>query len=73
MNALVEITLRLAQIIHQAFYTKAGQRKYEFVVVKNGYAYFVKQDINAKHKYSDADVINMLNFLIDNNFVQQDL
>ena len=66
----LSLKLRLAQIIHQAFYTKAGQRKYEFVVVKSGYAYFVKQDINAKHMYSDADVINMLNFLIDIIFVQ---
>ena len=30
----------------------------------------MKHDINAKHKYSDTDVINMLNFLIDNIFVQ---
>ena len=64
------LKLRLAKIIHQAFYTKTGERKFEFVVVKNGYAYFVKHDINAKHKYSDTDVINMLNFLIDNIFVQ---
>ena len=52
---------RLAQIIHQAFYFKTGVRKYEFVVVKNGYAYFVKHDINAKHMYSDTDIIIMLN------------
>ena len=39
------------------------------VVGRNG-AYFVREDTKSHDKYTDDDIIKMLNFLIDNVFVQ---
>ena len=61
---------RLADIIHKAFVSKNGKRRYNFMVVKNDNAYFVNDDTEAKHKYTEEDIISMLNFLIDNIFVE---
>jgi len=61
---------RLADIIHKAFVSKNGKRRYNFLVVKNNTAYFVNDDTDVKQKYTEDDIISMLNFLIDNIFVE---
>jgi len=33
-------------------------------------AYFVKDHTNSKTKYTEDDIVNMINFLIDNTFVE---
>ena len=61
---------RLSKIIHSAFISKNGTRKYNFMVVKNDIAYFVKDHTDSKNIYTEEDIISMLNFLIDNIFVE---
>jgi hypothetical protein len=61
---------RLAAIIHNAFVSKNGKQKYNFMAIKNGTAYFVSENTEAKQIYTEHDIITMLNFLIDNIFVQ---
>ena len=65
-----QLKQRLKDLIHQAFKFKNGKRRFQFMVVKNNYAYFTKDDTDAKQKYTEIDITNMLNFLIDNIFVQ---
>ena len=40
------------------------------MAIKNGTAYFVSENTEAKQIYTEHDIITMLNFLIDNIFVQ---
>ena len=61
---------RLAELIRNSFISKNGKRRYNFMVVKNNTAYFVKEHTDAKHIYTEEDIISMLNFLIDNIFVE---
>ena len=60
---------RLANIISNAFTSKNGNRKYKFIVVNYDKTYFVKEKSDSKNKYTETDIIQMLNFLIDNIFV----
>ena len=50
--------------------TKIGKKRYEYIVVGYNSAYFVKNTCNAKNKYTENDNIRMLDFLIDNIFVE---
>ncbi|KAK3085568.1 hypothetical protein FSP39_005430 [Pinctada imbricata] len=60
---------RLAKIISNAFTSKNGNRKYKFIVVNYDKTYFVKEKSDSENKYTERDIIQMLNFLIDNIFV----
>ena len=40
------------------------------IVVGYNFTYFVKNTSNAKNKYTENDIIRMLDFLIDNIFVE---
>ncbi|KAK3093216.1 hypothetical protein FSP39_012788 [Pinctada imbricata] len=62
-------TERLAKIISNAFTSKNGNRKYKFIVVNYDKTYFVKEKSDSENKYTETDIIQMLNFLIDNIFV----
>ena len=55
---------KLKEIINQCFFHKNGNRRFQYVVI--GYTYFVRDDSDAQQKYSAADVIKMLEYLIDN-------
>ena len=61
---------RLGNLIKQSFLSKNGTRRYQYIVVKKNKAYFVKEHTDAKVKFDENDIINMINFLIDNIFVQ---
>ena len=61
---------RLASIVNQAFCFKNGKKRYEYIVVKYNSTYFVKSHSDAKHKYTEDDIVRMINFLIDNIFVE---
>ena len=61
---------RLTAIVHQAFCFKNGTKRYEYIVVNYNPTYFVKNHSNAKHRYTDHDIVRMINFLIDNIFVE---
>ena len=60
---------RLTKIISNAFTSKNGNRKYKFIVVNYDKTYFVKEKSDSENKYTETDIIQMLNFLIDNIFV----
>ena len=61
---------RIKDIIWQAFNYRNGNKRYEYIVVNFTSTYFVKNHTDAKNKYSEADVVKMLEFLIDNIFVE---
>ena len=60
---------RLATIIRNSFLHKNGNRRYKYLVLGRKGPYFVKKHSNSKSKYTEEDIINMLEFLVDNIFV----
>ena len=60
---------RLASIIRNFFIFKNGNRRYKYLVLGLEEAYFVKEHSDSKNKYSEHDIIKMLEFLVDNIFV----
>ena len=60
---------RLASIIRNSFMFKNGNRRYKYLVLGHEESYFVKEHSDSKHKYSEDDIIKMLEFLVDNLFV----
>ena len=56
----------LARIIRKSFIFKNGNRRYKFIVFGHEEAYFVKEHSESKYKYSEHDIIKMLEFLVDN-------
>ena len=50
--------------------TKIGRKRYEYIVVNNGSSYFVKTHNDARRKFTEDDVVRMLDFLIDNIYVE---
>ena len=52
---------KLKEIINQCFFHKNGNRRFQYVVILRS---------DAPQKYSDADVIKILEYLIDNIFVE---
>ena len=65
-----QLKSRLASIVNQAFCFKNRKKRYEYIVVKYNSTYFVKSHSDAKHKYTVDDIVRMINFLIDNIFVE---
>ena len=64
-----ELKDRLTSIIRNAFIFKNGNRTYKYLVLGHEETYFVKEHSNSKIKYSEYDIIKMLEFLVDNIFV----
>ena len=62
---------RLKDLILTCFFNKNGKRRYKYLVVndKMKKTYFVKEHSDCTKKYTEDNIINMLNFLIDNIFV----
>ena len=60
---------RLSSLIKKAFFHKNGSRRYEYIAIKRNLGYFTNNS-DAKLKYSDVEVIQMLYFLIDNIFIK---
>ena len=52
------------------FFHKNGNRRFQYVVIGYKDTYFDPDNSDAPQKYSDADVIKMLEYLIDNIFVE---
>ena len=65
----LSLTRRLASIIRNSFMFKNGNRRYKYLVLGHEESYFVKEHSDSKHKYSEDDIIKMLEFLVDNIFV----
>ena len=45
------------------------RHRYRYLVFGHEESYFVKEHSDSKHKYSEDDIIKMLEFLVDNIFV----
>ena len=60
---------RLATITRNSFIHENGNRRYKFLVLGREGPYFVKEHSDSKHKYTEDDIVNMLEFLVDNIFV----
>ena len=60
---------RLATIIRNSFLHKNGNRRYKYLVFGREGPYFVKEHSDSKNKYTEEDIIKMLEFLVDNIFV----
>ena len=52
-----------------SFIHKNGNRRYKFLVLGREGPYFIKEHSDSKNKYTEDDIINMLEFLVDNIFV----
>ena len=61
---------KLKAIINQCFFHKNGNRRFQYVVIGYKDTYFVRDHSDAPQMYSDAGVIKMLEYLIDNSFVE---
>ena len=61
---------KLKTIFNQCFFHKNGNRRFQYVVIGYKDTYFVRDHSDAPQKYSDADAIKMLEYLIDNIFVE---
>ena len=66
-----KLKIRLATIIRnsRSFNHKNGNRRYKFLVLGREGPYFVKETLGFENKYTEDDIINMLEFLVDNIFV----
>ena len=64
-----KLKVRLADIIKSTFFHKNGSRRYKFLVIHPFGNYFVRDHTDSTNKYTEDDIIQMLNFLIDNIFV----
>ena len=61
---------KLKEIINQCFFHKNGNRRFQYVVIGYKDTYFVRGHSDAQQKYSDVAVIKMLEYLINNIFVE---
>ena len=64
-----KLKCRLKELIHNAFHYKNGKRRYQFLVINGNRTYFVTNHSDCKTKYSEDDITRMIDFLIDNIFV----
>ena len=58
----------LTRIIQNAFNFKNGNRTYTYLILGHEKSHFVKEQSDSKHKYSEDDIMKMLEFLVDNIF-----
>ena len=60
---------KLRELIQLCFIKKNGQRRYKYLVLGRDRSYFIKHHSDSTKKFSETDIFNMLEFLIDNIFV----
>ena len=61
---------RLKKLIHQCFVKQNGNPRYKYLVLGKKMSYFVREHTACANKYSEGDIVKMLDFLIDNIFVE---
>ena len=61
---------KLKEIINKCFFHKNGNHRFQHVVIGYEDTYFVRDHSHAPQTYSKADVIKILEYLIDNIFVE---
>jgi hypothetical protein len=60
---------KLRELVQLCFIKMNGQRRYKSLVLGRDRSYFVKHHSDYTNKFSETDIFNMLEFLIDNIFV----
>ena len=55
--------------IYYKLYCVNGNRRYKYLVLGHDETYFVKEHSDSKNKYSEDDIIKMLEILVENIFV----
>ena len=60
---------KLSELVRLCFMKKNGQRRYKYLVLGRDKPYFVKFHTDSTKKYTEDDIIRMLEFLIDNIYV----
>jgi len=61
---------RLKYLVTNSIRAKSAKRRYSSIVVHRFKAYFVKDHTNSKTKYTEYNIVNLINFLIDNIFIE---
>jgi hypothetical protein len=62
----------LRELVQLCFIKKNDQRRYKYLVQGKDRSYFVKHHSDSTKRFSETDIFNMLEFLIDNIFVMFD-
>ena len=60
---------KLRELVQLCFIKKYGQRRYKYIVLVRGKSDFVTSHSDSTKKFSETDIISILEFLIDNIFV----
>ena len=61
--------LVLSSLFQLCFIKRNGQRRLKYLVIRRDIPYFVKHHSDSTKKFSETDIFNMLEFLIDNIFM----
>ena len=56
----------IIELIQRCFSTKNGEHMYQYLVICSDKTYFVKSYPKSNNKYKQDEIIQMLEFLIDN-------
>ena len=59
-----QLKSRLSGLIRSTFISKNGSRRYKYVLVKYNTAYLVKDETDSPNKYSETDIIRMVELLL---------
>ena len=65
-----QLKSKLHDLIHNAFVTKTGKRRYKYIAVNYHTSYFTNNDNNKGQLYTESKICSMLEFLIDNIYVR---
>ena len=57
---------RIKELIQRCFSKKNGEQMYQYLVIGRDKSYFVKSHPKSSNKYKQDEIIQMLDFLIDN-------
>ena len=60
---------KLRELVQLCFITRNGQGRYKYLMLGRDRSYFVKHHSDSTKAFSETDIFNMLEFLIDNIFV----
>ena len=60
---------KLRELVQLCFIKKNDQRRYKYLVLGRNRSYFVNKNTLFLPEFSETDIFNMLEFLIDNIFV----
>jgi hypothetical protein len=59
---------KLRKLVQPCFIEKNSQRRYKYLVLGRDRSYFVEHHSDSTKTFSESDIFNMLEFLIDNIF-----